>query len=43
MKIQRRLTLVIVAMFAIILMIGIQSVSYVRKISHTKEKILDDN
>ena len=34
MKIQRRLTLGIGALFAMILLLGIQSVSYVRQLSH---------
>lgn len=43
MKIQRRLTLGIGVLFAMILLLGIQSVSYVRQLSQATGTILADN
>lgn len=43
MKIQRRLTLGIGVLFAMILLLGIQSVSYVRQLSEATGTILADN
>ena len=43
MKIQRRLTLGIGILFAMIVLLGIQSVSYVRQLSRATGTILADN
>lgn len=43
MKIQRRITLGIGILFAMILLLGIQSVSYVRQLSQATGTILADN
>lgn len=43
MKIQRRTTLGIAVLFGMILFLGIQSVSYVRQLSHATGNILADN
>ena len=43
MKLRYRLTLGIGFLFALILLLGIQSVSYVRQLSKSSKEILADN
>ena len=43
MRIQRRITLGIAILFAMILLLGIQSVNYVRQLSQATGTILADN